>query len=181
VSVVVGPGLAGGALEAKALAGRYQDAQVLTAGAATTDNVLASLEGRWLAHIAAHGSFRADNPLFSSLLLDDGPLIVHDLQRLKRAPYRLVLSCCDSGVTGPAGSDELLGLVSVLGQLGTAAMIAPVVAVSDASTVPVALKVHDSLAGGASTPEALRAARIGTRDDPLIHAAARAFVAFGAA
>jgi hypothetical protein len=181
VSIVVGPGLDGGAREAEALAAHYPDAEVLTAGAATTDKVLASLEGRWLAHVAAHGSFRADNPLFSSLLLDDGPLIVHDLQRLKRAPYRFVLSCCDSGVTGSAGSDELLGLVAALGQIGTAAVIAPVVAVSDAATVPVALAVHEKLSSGATASEALRAARISTQADLRVRAAARAFVAFGAA
>ena len=66
--------------------------------------MLSALDGAWLAHIAAHGNFRADNPLFSSLMLDDGPLIVHDLERLNRAPYWLVLSCCDSGVTRPPGA-----------------------------------------------------------------------------
>ncbi|HEX5188001.1 MAG TPA: CHAT domain-containing tetratricopeptide repeat protein [Streptosporangiaceae bacterium] len=181
VAVVMGPGLAGAATEVAGLASRYPDAEVLAAGAATAENVLASLEGRWLAHIAAHGSFRADNPLFSSLMLDDGPLTVHDLQRLRRAPYRLVLSCCDSGVTGSAGADELLGLVAALGQLGTAGVIAPVVAVNDAATVPVTLRLHERLAGGATTAAALRDARRSLRDEPWSYAAARAFVAFGAA
>jgi len=181
VAVVMGPGLAGAATEVAGLASRYPDAEVLDAGAATAENVLASLEGRWLAHIAAHGSFRADNPLFSSLMLDDGPLTVHDLQRLKRAPYRLVLSCCDSGVTGSAGADELLGLVAALGQLGTAGVIAPVVAVNDAATVPVTLRLHERLARGATTAAALRDARQSLRDEPWAYAAARAFVAFGAA
>ena len=149
VAIIVGPGLEGGAGEAAALATCYPDAEVLTGGTATAEKVLAALEGRWLAHIAAHGSFRADNPLFSSLMLDDGPLTVHDLQRLKRAPYRLVLSCCDSGVTGSAGADELLGLVAALGSIGTAGVIAPVVAVNDAATVPVTLRLHERLAAGA--------------------------------
>ena len=181
VAVVVGPGLEGAAQEVAGLAGRYPHAEVLTAGAATAENVLACLEGRWLAHIAAHGSFRADNPLFSSLMLDDGPLTVHDLQRLKRAPYRLVLSCCDSGVTGSAGADELLGLVAALGQVGTAGVIAPVVAVNDAATVPVTLRLHERLAGGATTSAALRDARLSLHDEPWSYAAARAYVAFGAA
>ncbi len=181
VAVVVGPGLEGAAQEVAGLASRYPHAEVLTAGAATAENVLACLEGRWLAHIAAHGSFRADNPLFSSLMLDDGPLTVHDLQRLKRAPYRLVLSCCDSGVTGSAGADELLGLVAALGQVGTAGVIAPVVAVNDAATVPVTLRLHERLAGGATTSAALRDARLSLHDEPWSYAAARAYVAFGAA
>ena len=37
-------------------------------------------------HVAAHGTFRADSPMFSSLRLDDGPMTVHDVERLRRAP-----------------------------------------------------------------------------------------------
>jgi tetratricopeptide (TPR) repeat protein len=181
VAVVVGPGLEGGEAEAAALADHYPSAEVLTAGMATARNVLGSLEGRWLAHIAAHGTFRADNPLFSSLAMQDGPLMVHDMHRLRRAPYRLVLSCCDSGVTAPTGADELLGLIAALSQLGTAGVLAPVVPVNDAATVPVSVAVHQRLAAGATTSEALRDARLGVPDDPCTYAAVRAYVAFGAA
>ncbi len=181
VAVVVGPGVDGGEAEAAALADRYANAEMLTAGTATAEKVLASLEGRWLVHIAAHGTFRADNPLFSSLVMEDGPLTVHDLQRLRRAPYRLVLSCCDSGVTASAGADELLGLIAALGQLGTAGVIAPVVTVNDAATVPLSLALHERLASGATASQALRDARLSMPDDPGSYAAARAYVAFGAA
>jgi CHAT domain-containing protein len=180
VALVAGPGLEGGTAEVERLAGRYPSAEVLTAGIATAEKVLTSLEGRWLAHIAAHGSFRADNPLFSSLLMDDGPLTVHDLQRLRRAPYRLMLSCCDSGVTASTGADELLGLVGALVQLGTAGIAAPVVPVNDAATVPVSLAIHERLAAGATTAEALRGVRLSARGDPSLYAATRAYVAFGA-
>ena len=56
VTVVAGPGLEGAQAEAAALADRYANAEVLSAGMATAEKVLASLEGRWLAHIAAHGN-----------------------------------------------------------------------------------------------------------------------------
>lgn len=181
VAVVVGPGLKGAQAEAVALADRYPNAEILTAGMATAEKVLLSLEGRWLAHIAAHGTFRPDNPLFSSLLMEDGPLTVHDLQRLGRAPYRLVLSCCDSGVTASAGADELLGLVAVLGQLGTAGVLAPVVPVNDEATAQFSLALHERLATGATAAQALRDARLSTGDDPCSYATSRAYVAFGAA
>jgi tetratricopeptide (TPR) repeat protein len=181
VAVVVGPGLKGAEAELVALADRYAHADILAAGMATVEKVLVSLEGRWLAHIAAHGTFRPDNPLFSSLLMEDGPLTVHDLQRLGRAPYRLVLSCCDSGVTASAGADELLGLVAALGQLGTAGVLAPVVPVNDAATVQFSLALHERLATGATASQALRDARLSTGDDPCSYATARAYVAFGAA
>jgi tetratricopeptide (TPR) repeat protein len=181
VAVVVGPGLKGAEAELVALADRYAHADILAAGMATVEKVLVSLEGRWLAHIAAHGTFRPDNPLFSSLLMEDGPLTVHDLQRLGRAPYRLVLSCCDSGVTASAGADELLGLVAALGQLGTAGVLAPVVPVNDAATVQISLALHEQLATGATASQALRDVRLSTGDDPCSYATARAYVAFGAA
>ena len=168
VTVVVGPGLKGAEAEAVALADRYADAEILTAGMATAEKVLVSLEGRWLAHIAAHGTFRPDNPLFSSLLMEDGPLTVHDLQRLGRAPYRLVLSCCDSGVTASAGADELLGLIAALGQLGTAGVLAPVVPVNDAATVQLSLALHERLATGATASQALRDARLSTWRRPVL-------------
>jgi tetratricopeptide (TPR) repeat protein len=181
VAVVVGPGLKGAEAEAVALADCHSNAEILTAGMATAEKVLISLEGRWLAHIAAHGTFRPDNPLFSSLLMEDGPLTVHDLQRLGRAPYRLVLSCCDSGVTASAGADELLGLVAALGQLGTAGVLAPVVPVNDAATVQISLALHERLTTGATASQALRDVRLSTGDDPCTYATARAYVAFGAA
>jgi CHAT domain-containing protein len=83
---------------------------VLANSGATAETVLDALDGAWIAHIAAHGIFRADSPLFSSLHMYDGPLTVYDFERLQRAPHRLVLSSCDSGVGAPAGADELLGL-----------------------------------------------------------------------
>ncbi|MGO8892336.1 MAG: CHAT domain-containing protein, partial [Streptosporangiaceae bacterium] len=92
VALVAGPGLATKGAEVEPLRSRYPGAVLLGRGNATAGQVLAALDGAWLAHIAAHGTFRADNPMFSSILLDDGPLIVHDFERLGRAPYQLVLA-----------------------------------------------------------------------------------------
>jgi len=153
---------------------------VLGHGTATADNALVALDGAWLAHIAAHGTFRADNPLFSSLRLDDGPLIVHDFERLRRAPYRLVLSSCDSGVAAPVGADELLGLVSSLIPLGAAGILASVVPVNDRAAVPLMVALHDTLKNGATLPEALYEARSVTSHDPVSLATGLSFIALGA-
>ena len=180
VALVVGPGLVTGGAEVAQLRSRYPGAVLLGQGRATADHVLGALDGAWLAHIAAHGTFRADNPMFSSILLDDGPLIVHDFERLSRAPYRLVLSSCDSGVAAAVGADELLGLVSSLVPLGAAGIIASIVPVNDPAAVPLMLALHDALQRGATLPEALLAARQATSDDPLAEATAHSFMALGA-
>ena len=180
VTLIVGPGLDTGGAEIPQLARRYPGATVLGHGTATADNALAALDGAWLAHIAAHGTFRADNPLFSSLRLDDGPLIVHDFERLRRAPYRLVLSSCDSGVAAPVGADELLGLVSSLIPLGAAGILASIVPVNDRATVPLMVALHEALQDGATLPEALFEARSETSQDPVGFATGLSFVALGA-
>lgn len=178
--LVRGPGLGTGS-EIPALAAEYPDATVLGSGSATARRVLAALDGAGLAHIAAHGSFRADSPLFSSLRLDDGPLTVYDLERLRRAPYRVILSSCDSGVLAPAGDDELLGLAHCLAPLGTAGLVASVVPVNDQVTATLMTALHKHLRGGASLAQALRDTRDGTQDDPVSTATAWSFLALGAA
>ena len=80
VVLVGGPGLDAAEVELASLAERYPEATVLADGMATAERVLTALDDCWLAHVAAHGTFRADNPLFSSLQLDDGPLTVYDLE-----------------------------------------------------------------------------------------------------
>jgi len=180
VALVVGPGLTTGGAEVLQLRSRYPEAAMLGQGSATAEKVLSALDGAGLAHIAAHGTFRTDNPLFSSLQLDDGPLTVHDFERLTRAPHRLVLSSCDSGVAATVGADELLGLVSSLVPLGAAGIVASVVPVNDRAAVPLMLALHDALLGGATLPEALLTARKATSGDPLAAATAHSFVALGA-
>jgi CHAT domain-containing protein len=181
VTLARGPGLITEGAEVAALAQVYDDVTVLTDGEATSEKVLYALEGAWLAHIAAHGSFRADSPLFSALRLEDGPLTAYDFEQLHRAPYRLVLSSCDSGIAAPAGADELLGLVSSLLPLGTAGIIAAVVPLNDYAAVPVMLDLHQSLRAGQTLAEAIHKVRRAGAGDPIRRATAMSLVALGAA
>lgn len=181
VVLVRGPRLATRGAEVPVLAELYPRARVLQNGSATAAGVLDSLEGSALAHIAAHGRFRADNPLFSALQLDDGQLTVYELERLGRAPHRLILPSCESGRLQPIGADELLGLSTALLPLGTAGIVASLVPVNDPATVPFMVALHRSLSRGARLAEGLRFARCATPEDPLRRATACSFIALGAA
>jgi tetratricopeptide (TPR) repeat protein len=176
-----GPALASDGAEVPELAKLYDDVTVLDEGTATADKVLSALDGAWLAHIAAHGIFRADSPLFSSLRMHDGPLTVYDFERLNRAPYRLVLSSCESGVLAPAGANELLGLVSSLLPLGTAGILAAIVPLNDQAVVPLMVDLHQHLRAGQTLAESLYHVRLGRTDDPVQHATAASLVTLGAA
>jgi tetratricopeptide (TPR) repeat protein len=192
VVLVRGPGMASRGAEVPRLANdyaavagsRYSSAPVsapvvLGDGTATVTAVLQAIDGADLVHIAAHGTFRADSPLFSSLRLDDGQLTVYDLERLSRGPRRLVLSSCDSGVAAPAGADEVLGLASSLIPLGTTGIVASVVPVNDRAVVPLMIALHRGLRSGASLPQALRDARVGLESDPVAAATGWSFICLG--
>ncbi|MGA5352136.1 CHAT domain-containing protein [Streptomyces thermodiastaticus] len=179
--LVRGPGLATGGAEVPELAGRHGAPVVLEKDTAHVARVLRELDGAELAHIAAHGAFRADSPLFSSLTMADGPLIVHDFERLTRSPYRIVLSCCDTARFASVGADELLGLVTALLPLGTAGVVACSAPVNDEAVVPLMLALHKGLGAGLSLAEALRDARAALPDDATHQATGWAFTAFGAA
>jgi CHAT domain-containing protein len=112
--------------------------------------------------VAAHGRFRADNPLLSSLRLHDGPPTVY-LESLQQSPTTLVLPACDSGLSEVRPSDEFTGLVASLPCLGTHTIVAPVIAVPDAATMALMLAFHDGLGHGLPAAEALAAARASVR------------------
>ena len=181
VVLVRGPELDGTGLEIKHIARTYPQATVLEDGSATAEAVLSALDGAWTAHIAAHGVFRGDNPLFSSLALDDGPLTVYDLGRLRRAPARLVLSSCESGVAAPVSTDELLGMVSALIPLGTRSLLASVVPVNDAVTSSLMAEFHERLRAGRGFGAALRDVRQAAAEsgDVIALATAWSFVSLG--
>ena len=177
--MLVGPGLASGGAEVPAVAAQDPDAVVLDGEAATVEASLAALDGAELAHVAAHGHFREDSPLFSSITLADGPLLVHDLQRLRRPPHRVVLSACESGVMQPVGAQELLGLSAALLSMGTAGVVSSLAEVDDHATVEVMVALHRSLREGSGLGEALLAARRATAGDPVLAATAAAFTVIG--
>ncbi|KAA1420261.1 CHAT domain-containing protein [Nocardioides humilatus] len=177
--LVAGPDLESGGAEVPVLAKRHPDAVLLDGRDATLAAVLDQLDGADLAHLATHGRFRADSPLFSALDLADGPLTVHDLERLKSAPYRVVLSACESGVLAPVGAEELLGLAAALFSLGTAGLVSSVAEVNDRATAELMVGLHDALARGEDPAHALLEVRRAAAADPVAAGTAAAFLALG--
>ena len=150
---VSGPGLPAAPDEVRAV----PEATVLVD--ATAEEVLAAVDGADLAHLACHAVFRPDNPLFSALLLSDGPLTVYDLQRLDRAPATVLLSACDSGRNAVRAGDELLGLAAALFALGTRHVVASVVPVGDAAAAALMAAWHAAAGTGLGPAAALAVAQ----------------------
>jgi CHAT domain-containing protein len=133
--------------------------QLLTGPQSTVDAVLGALDSSAVAHVAAHGRFRSDQPLFSCIELADGPLYVHDFDRLRRGPRLLVLSACEAGLSGVRPGDELMGLAAALLTRGTATLVASVVPVPDERTVAVMTALHAGLQTGLDPAAALATAQ----------------------
>jgi CHAT domain-containing protein len=114
-----------------------------------------------LAHVACHGLFRSDNPLFSSLLLSDGPLTLYEVLASGVVPRRVVLAACESGVEHSYAGGEVLGFVGALMARGTAGVVASTIPLPDGASVPLMTSLHRNVAVGESLSEALWKARAG--------------------
>ncbi len=181
VVLVAGPDLPGAVAEVESLAGIHPSAARFTPPASTADVVTDALAGADLAHLACHGTLRADNPMFSSLLLSDGPLTLQELYARGLAPHRLILAACESGTQVSYAGDEVLGFVSALLARGAAGILASTAVVPDVEAVDLMTAVHRRLARGDTLAHALHEARESQdTDDPGIYVNWCTFNAHGA-
>ena len=87
-----------------------------------------------LLHIATHGFFRRDNPMFSAIQLGTSRLTLFDLYNLELGADLVVLSGCGTGLNVVASGDELIGLTRGLLYAGAPAVVATLWDVHDHST-----------------------------------------------
>jgi CHAT domain-containing protein len=129
--------------------------------AAATRTVLET-EGRNadFIHIAAHGRFRQDAPLFSAIDLADGPLTTADVFGLELKARLVALSACETGRAVVGGGDELIGLTRAFLYAGAASLLVSQWRVDDASTARLMEDFYSELAKGKAPAIALRSAQV---------------------
>jgi tetratricopeptide (TPR) repeat protein len=153
--VAAGPDLEHAVAEVTEIANVYPGCRPLQGDEATVGKALRSLDGAWLAHLAAHGHHERENVLFSNLDFADGPLMAYDVDQLATAPYHVVLSACDVGRTVVRPGDEVLGFTAALLYVGTATVVSAVSRVADHAALSVMTRYHHALRAGARPAEAL--------------------------
>jgi len=109
-------------------------------------------------HIAAHGIFRSDNPMFSSLKLGDSWLNLFDIFNLQLGAELTVLSACETGMSAVWEGDELLGLARGFLYAGTPSLLVSLWTVNDRSTAKLMRRFYEGLQRGLSKARALREA-----------------------
>jgi tetratricopeptide (TPR) repeat protein len=148
--------------EALALAGGFPETELLIDGDATLGAVAGAAPSADLLHLACHGRFRPDSPLFSALHLADGWLTVHDTYSLNLRCQLVTLSACETGVSAIAPGDELLGLARGFFLAGAPALLVSLWRVDDEATAALMAAFYASLQDGATTSAALRHAQLST-------------------
>jgi tetratricopeptide (TPR) repeat protein len=114
-------------------------------------------------HLASHGVFRNDNPLFSSIKLADGWLSLHDLSSMRLRASLVTLSACETGVNGVLAGDELVGLARGFFLAGAATVVVSLWAVNDASTAQLMERFYSHIQSGTHPGAALRLSQIELR------------------
>ena len=109
-------------------------------------------------HIAAHGIFRADNPMFSSLRLGDTWLNLFDIFNLQLGAELTTLSACETGMSAVSEGDELLGLARGFLYAGAPSLVVSLWTVNDRSTAQLMRRFYEGLRDGLTKCHALRLA-----------------------
>jgi len=137
---------------------------------ATIAALRAEAPGADVLHLACHGQFRPDNPLFSSLKLGDGWLTVRQAYDLDLHCALVTLSACETGVSAVAPGDELIGLARGFFAAGSPSLLLSLWTVDDDAAAELMMDFYKSLLQTGAPAMALRHAQLSvmkTRPHPF--------------
>jgi CHAT domain-containing protein/tetratricopeptide (TPR) repeat protein len=120
--------------EVRAVAATLPEAELIVGPAANEHVLREKGQQSRVIHIATHGRFRQDNPMFSGIRLGDAYLSLYDLYQLKLNAELVTLSGCATGMNVVTPGDELLGLVRGLLFAGAHSLLLSLWDVHDQST-----------------------------------------------
>ena len=120
--------------EVQSVAAILPNSDLRLGGQATTEVLKTRGSQSALLHIATHGTYRQDNPMFSGIRLGDGYLNLYDLYQMRLSARHVTLSGCATGMNFVAAGDELLGLQRGLFCAGASSLLLSLWDVHDRST-----------------------------------------------
>jgi CHAT domain-containing protein len=117
-----------------------------------------------LIHIASHGFFRQDSPMFSAIRLADSYVNLYDLYRMNLPVELLTLSGCVTGMNVVEEGDELLGLTRGLLYAGARSLLLSLWDVDDRSTAEFMREFYLQLQTQPRKIDAFQSATVKTRN-----------------
>lgn len=110
-------------------------------------------------HLACHGQFRPESPMFSSLHLADGWLTVRDISSLKLKAELVTLSACETGLNKIFAGEEILGLARGFLSAGAKSLLLSLWTVSDEATTELMQTFYEQRQTGKSAAKSLQIAQ----------------------
>jgi CHAT domain-containing protein len=150
--------------EVEALSQILPNARLFIGEAATEDVLRTCGPGSRMVHIATHGYFRQDNPMFSSIRLGGSHLSLYDISHLQLPAELIVLSGCATGLNVVTPGDELMGLVRGLLQAGAQSLVLSLWDVHDESTKEFMIGFYTRLQKDLSKAQAMQATMLELRE-----------------
>jgi len=138
----------------------FAKAQALTKEDANFSNYEKNAPLYDILHLACHGQFRPENPMFSSLHLADGYITVRDICAQKLNASLVTLSACETGLNKIYAGDEIIGLARGFLSSGADSLCLSLWTVSDEATAKLMSSFYINLQRGASVAASLRQAQI---------------------
>lgn len=112
-----------------------------------------------LLHLACHGQFRPENPMFSSLHLADGWITVRDICAQRLNAGLVMLSACETGLNKVFSGEEIIGLARGFLSAGAASLVLSLWTVNDEATVRLMQVFYKNLQRGHSVSASLKIAQ----------------------
>jgi CHAT domain-containing protein/tetratricopeptide (TPR) repeat protein len=161
---VADPSIPAVAEETQAVVKHLPAAELLRDQQATVEALRLKVPGCGVLHLACHGMFRVDNPMFSSLKVGDGWLAASDVIRLDLEGALVTLSACESGRNEVYAGDELMGLTRAFLGAGATTLVASLWLVQDETTAELMENWYEHLSQGVGRATALRNAQLALKD-----------------
>jgi CHAT domain-containing protein len=153
--------------EAQSVAALLPEAELYLGEQATAKILFEKGPETALLHIATHGIYRRDNPMFSGIRLGDGYANIYDLYQLRLNAKLVTLSGCATGMNFVAAGDELLGLQRGLFYAGATTLLLSLWDVHDRSTAELMQEFYRGYIQNGDAAVSLRGAmRILRRENP---------------
>ena len=153
--------------EAEMIAGKTAGAKLLVRGQATETAVKSYGNSFRYLHFASHGTFDAEKPLQSGLLLakddqNDGMLTVGELYDLNLNADLVTLSACETALGKVANGDDVVGFTRGFLYAGASSIVSSLWQVDDAATSDLMTGFYANL-GKTDKRSALRNAQLSTK------------------
>jgi CHAT domain-containing protein len=150
--------------EIRAVAEASEEPTVLLGSSASRKALIELGPGCAVVHIATHGYFRRDNPMFSAVRLGDSYLSLYDLYQLELPVGLVTLSACATGSSVVVEGDELLGLVRGLLCAGAQSLLVTLWDVQDRATAEFMKSFYSRLRETRDPSGSLRDATLSLRE-----------------